>query len=201
MKLLKQISALKKYGLIAGGMWTGWLIITAAIYVLVLGPQNTLMAKLNQEFADSNEKYALAQTAGRHDTKTRLDEALKAIRQKTARFIIPAEDATDLMFHISQLAAQYQLQKFSAKDRPLSSFAKDKDDEQSKIAENWQELSFSGDFVQIASFLNSLERNQPVIIFIENIAIQRDTQKTSLIEAKVLIAYLVEVSENKKSSP
>jgi Tfp pilus assembly protein PilO len=198
MKLLKQISALKKYGLVAGGLWTGWLIITAAIYVLVLGPQNTLMAKLNKEFADSNEKYALAQTAGRHDTKARLNETLKAIHQKTARFIIPAENATDLMFHISQLAAQYQLQNFSAKDRPPSSFVEN--DEQSKIAESWQELSFSGDFVQIAYFLNNLERNQPVI-FIENIDIHRNTQKTSLTEAKVLISYLVEVSEDKKSNP
>jgi hypothetical protein len=198
MKFLKQISALKKYGLIAGGMWAGWLIIMAAIYVLVLGPQNTLMAKLNKDFADSTEKYTLAQMAGRRDTKVRLNETLKAIHQKTARFIIPAEDATDLMFHISQLAAQYQLQKFSAKDRPAGAFAED--NEQSKIVENWQELSFSGDFVQIASFLNSLERNQPVI-FIENINIQHDTQKASLMQAKVLISYLVEVSENKKSKP
>jgi hypothetical protein len=198
MKSLKQISALKKYGLIAGGLWTGWLIITAAIYLLILGPQNTLMAKLNQEFADSNEKYALAQTAGRHDTKTHLNETLKAMHQKTARFIIPAGNATDLMFHISQLAAQYQLQKFSAKDRPPGTFAEN--DEQSKIVENWQELSFSGDFVQIASFLNTLERNQPVI-FIENIDIQRDMQNPSSMQAKVLISYLVEISENKKLSP
>jgi Tfp pilus assembly protein PilO len=198
MKFLKQISALKKYGLITGGMWAGWLIITAAIYVLVLGPQNTLMAKLNKDFAYSNEKYTLAQMAGRRDTKVRLNETLKAIHQKTARFIIPTEDATDLMFHISQLASQYQLQNFSAKDRPLSSFAEN--DEQSKIAESWQELSFSGDFVQIASFLNNLERNQPVI-FVEDIDIRRDTQKTSLMQAKVLISYLVEVSENKKPKP
>jgi hypothetical protein len=198
MKFLKQISAIKKYGLIAGGLWTVWLIITAAIYALVLGPQNTLMAKLNQEFADSNEKYTLAQTAGRHDTKIHLDESLKAIRQKTARFIIPAENATDLMFHISQLATQYQLQKFSAKDRPIGVFAED--NEKSKVAENWQELSFSGDFIQIASFLNSLERNQPVI-FVENIDIHRDSQKISLMEAKVLISYLVEISKNKKLNP
>jgi hypothetical protein len=199
MNSLKQFSTLKKYCLSAGGTWAGWLLFMAILYMLAFGPQEILMAKLSREFVSSNEKYALAQIAGRHDTQTHQQGRLDALRQKTASFITPAENAMGLMFHISQLAAEHQLQNFSARDRQLTSLFKEGQTVQ--ITECWQELSFAGDFSHIASFLNSLERNQPVI-FIENVEIRRDAQKNPPLEAKALISYLVEKTpEDKKSKP
>jgi len=195
MKPIEQLSTLKKYGLSVGGMWGVWLILTGTIYFLVIGPQNTLMAKLSGDFTSSNEEYALAQIAGRQDTKVHIQEKLQAVCQKTSRFVISADNAAGLMFQVSQLAIQNHLRNFSTKARQVASTFKD--NECPQITETWQELSFFGDFTQAASFLNSLERIQPVV-FIESIEIRHDLRGSPQPEVHVLISYMVGKPENKE---
>lgn len=196
MKAVKQISIRKKYGLILGSTWGVWLALTAAIYFLVLGPQNTLMARLKKDFAASNEEVGLAQKAGRSETKVGLQQRLEDVSQKTAYFIVPQENASALLLQISQLAAKHQLKDFTSRIITGSSASRKK--EMSKIAEAWIELEFSGSFPQIASFINSLERNDPVV-FVENINIRRSSRIDEPPSATVQISYFCGKPDDKKT--
>ncbi len=186
MKIVKQTSRLKKYGLSVGGTWGVWLILTAVIYVLTLGPQNALMARLQKEFVSSNEDYSLAQTAGRPETKANMEQKLKDLGQKTAYFVVPPDNAAQLILQISQLAAKNNLQDFTTKR--ARSFADSKQDDTSSITEAWLELELNGSFPQIAAFINALERNDPVV-FIENINLRRGAQANALPSASIQISY------------
>jgi hypothetical protein len=167
------------------------------IYFLAIGPQNTLMARLCKDFISSNEEYALAQTAGRQETKDHMDQKLQAVRQKTSLFVVPADNTASLTFQINQLAARYQLQNFSTKTRQAAvSF---ENNNNVKIMESCLELNFSGNFNQAASFLNSLERNNPVI-FVEGVNLHCDPRDVSLSEVHMQISYLIGKSENKEKA-
>jgi hypothetical protein len=179
----------KKYGLSVGGTWGIWLILSAGIYFLVLGPQNILMARLQKEFAASNEDYILAQKAGRPESRAGMEQKLRDVNLKTAYFVVPPEKSSGLILQISQLAAKHQVQGFTSKTVSGSSTARKND--KSRVAESWLELEFSGSFPQIASFLNSLERNEPVV-FIENLHLRRNTQADNLPTATVQISYFTE---------
>jgi Tfp pilus assembly protein PilO len=196
MKVIKQTSRLKKYGLSVGGTWGVWLILTAAIYVLTLGPQNALMARLQNEFVTSNEDYSLAQTAGRPETKAGMEKKLKDLSQKTAYFVVPPDNTPGLILQISQLAAKNQLQDFTT--RMVSSYSNSKENDASNIVEVWLELEFTGGFTQMAAFINALERNDPVV-FIENINLRRGTQANALPSATMQISYFTGKPELQKT--
>jgi hypothetical protein len=196
MKAVKQTSMWKKYGLSVGGTWGAWLILTAAIYFLALGPQNILMARLRKDFVSSSEEYNLAQRAGRPETKAQMEKKLQAAGQKTAYFVVPPENAAALILQISQLAAKHQLKDFTSRAVNISSASINNID--SKITETWLELDFSGSFSAIASLINDLERNDPVV-FIENIDIRRGTQKNAPPSASVQISYFTGKEEIKKT--
>lgn len=198
MKAVKQNSLWKKYSLCVGGTWGVWLILTAVIYFLALGPQNILMARLQKEFAVSNEEISMAQKAGRPETRANMEQRLQAAAQKTAYFVVAQENTAGLVLQISQLAAKHQLQEFSTRIGTGSSAPKE--NEKLKITEAWLELAFSGTFPQIASFINSLERNDPVV-FIENVDIKRTQRENGLSSASIQISYLTRNSEIKKTQP
>lgn len=191
MNAVKNNSMWKKYALVAGGTWGLWLALTAIVYFLLLGPQNTLLAKLRKDFVSSNEEYSLAQMAGRPETQNCLEQKAQTLRQKTAYFLVPQDNPGGLILQISQLAARHQLQDFTS--RVISSPGSKKTDK-SKITEAWMELNFSGNFPQIASFINSLERNEPVV-FIENIIINRGKEADGMPSANVQISYLTQKPE------
>jgi hypothetical protein len=196
MKAVNKTPMWKKYGLSVGGTWGVWLLLMAITYFLVIGPQDILMARLSKEFAFSNEEYNLAQSAGKQDVKNRMEQKLQTVLQKTAYFIIPQDNAAELILQISQLAAKQQLQEFATKAANVG-FSSGTEDT-SQINQAWLELDFKGSFSQMASFLNSLERNDPVV-FIENIEMRRNTQANNLPEARVQISYLTGKSEPKKT--
>jgi hypothetical protein len=196
MKPIKYTSAWKKYGLSVGGTWGVWLIFTAMIYFLVLGPQNILMARLQKEFVSSNENYNLAQTAGRPETRANMEQKLQDISRKAAYFVVPPEKSSELILQISQLAAKQQLQDFTSRTVSVPSVANKNDN--ATIADTWLELQFAGSFPQIASFINSLERNDPVI-FIENMSLHRGTQAATLPTATVQISYFTEIPQMTKT--
>jgi hypothetical protein len=196
MKAIKQTSGWKKYGMTVGGVWGVWLILTAAIYCFALGPQNVLMARLQKEFVSSNEDYSLAQTAGRPETRAKMEQKLQDVSQKTGYFIVPQEKSSGLLLQISQLASKNQVQEFTSRTVNASSASKKED--QTSITQAWMELEFTGTFPQIASFINSLERNDPVV-FVENINLRRGTQQDDLPTATIQISYYTDAPKTEKS--
>ena len=115
-----------------------------------------------------------------------MEQKLKALCQKSAYFVVPPDNGPGLILQISQLAAKYQLQNFTTK--MVSSSSATKKDDTSNIVEAWLELEFTGSFSQITTFINALERNDPVV-FIENIDLHRGTQVNSLPSASIQISY------------
>jgi len=196
MKLAKQNSRLKKYGLSVGGAWGIWLVLTAVIYFLALGPQNILMARIQKEFVSSNEDYSLAQMAGRPETKANMEQKLKKLSEKTEYFVVPPDNTPGLILQISQLAAKNQLKDFTTK--MVSSYSASKQNDTSNITEAWLELEFTGSFPQMAAFINALERNEPVV-FIETINLRRGTQENTPPSASIQISYFTAKPEIQKT--
>lgn len=196
MKFKLLNSGLRQYRFWVGGIWGLWLFMAAGLYFLILGPQQILLARQSKDFNISKEQYALAQTAGRKETRSHLDLRLKEETDKSARFVIASETTSGLTLQISQLASQYNLMDFSTKTRDLgSTFGQES---KACITDAWLEMSFTCSFNQFIAFLNSLERNQPVV-FVESAQITRDTDSQNPPRARVLISYLVDIPHNKKS--
>jgi hypothetical protein len=154
------------------------------------------MARLQKEFAASNQDYSLAQKAGRPETRASMEQKLQDVSRKTAYFVVPPEKSSGLILQISQLAATHQLQAFTTRTVNASSASKKND--KSNITNAWLELEFAGSFPQIASFISSLERNDPVV-FIENINLRRGTQEDALPTANIQISYFTTKPQVQKS--
>ena len=176
----------KRYLIVAGAVCGLWLALMASAYPLIIQPQSRVLAKVQNDFAASNEQYSLAQTAQREDTKKNMAGKLEDVKELTRMFVINPNESAQLTFKISQLAAQCHLGNFTTKIREMTGTLDEQ--ENHKIGEGWVELSFSATFNQFAAFLNSLERNQPVV-FVESAAIKR-SDNGSLHDAKVLVSYL-----------
>ncbi|MEN6307430.1 MAG: GspMb/PilO family protein [Anaerohalosphaeraceae bacterium] len=196
MKFKLPNSGLRQYRFWVGGIWGLWLFMVAGVYFLILGPQQILLARQSKDFNVSNEQYSLAQIAQRKETKSHLETRLKEETEKAARFVVSSETMSGLTLQISQLASQYNLVDFSTKTRDLgSTFGQDS---KAQITDAWLEMSFTCSFNQFITFLNSLERSQPVV-FIESAQITRDTDSQNPPRARVLISYLADIPQNNKT--
>ena len=61
--------ALRKNLKISAVIWAGCLVLFVLIYILVLGPQNRTVKKLESEFYEKKQTYEFAQNAALEETQ------------------------------------------------------------------------------------------------------------------------------------
>jgi len=178
----------KKYLTTAGLIWAACFVVFLFAYMLVLGPQRKYKNRIENELLQKKQAYEFALRAARKETQIRLNEQIERLRSRLNDFVIDFEDSANLTFDISQIANEKKVDAFSSKVKKsgrLSTIPGCK-----YIRENHIVISFIGNFNQFATFLNALEKHQPVI-FVDKFAIIRSGRDDSVYQVSLNVAAFV----------
>ncbi len=153
--------AYKKYIVMMAVVWSASAAIFALAYFFIVGPQVGDKEKLMAESAKKQKLYEEALTAAQPESKQKLAEEVRNLENRLGDYVAEFEESANFTFAISRIAAEKQVGSFTVKTNDP---AKDSGKNAVKsLQENRVEIAFTSDFRQFATFLNALERNQPVV--------------------------------------
>jgi Tfp pilus assembly protein PilO len=155
-------------------IWVGCFILFGFVYMLVLVPQQKDRKWIEKRLAGKKQMYEAVLKTAQEETRIKLSEEIEGLRDSLDDFVIDFEDSANLIFDISQIADEKELDSFTiaGRGRDVGSEIPNCD----YIYENHIDISFSAGFNQFATFLNALERHQPVI-FVDTFTITRSEEE------------------------
>jgi len=183
--------------------WAVCLVLFVLAYIFILGPQMSNRKQIESTFQEKKQQYELAQKATQDKTKIQLNEQITYLQNTIKDFVVDFEDSANLTFDIGRIANEERVASFSIKhnDKQGSSEIPDCN----SICENHIDISFIAGFNQFATFVNSLERHQPVL-FVNEFTISRSkkgepTYQVSLDVAAFVKKHLDREIANRPSAP
>jgi len=175
--------------------WAVCLVLFILVYILVLGPQNSSRKRLKSTLAEKKQLYEFAQRATEEQTKIRLNEQIEVRRDILKDFVVDFEDSGNLTFDIGQTAKEVKVSSFSIKNNEKQGVSEIPDC--NSICENHIDISFIAEFNQFATFVNALERNQPVL-FVNEFTISRSNKGESTYQVSLDIAAFVKKQQERE---
>lgn len=169
-----------------------WVLSAALIvsYGLWLAPSlDSHIQHAQQQQQQLQEQLTLGKSAQKEQTKQTIQKCLEDNLMWVGCFSTPEPQRSSLIFKVGQLASVLGLKDFvsqlpsSIPDPTLPNSA--------ALQEGWLSISFKSDFLTAATFVNTLERDQPVM-FVETISLQGDDQNPDWVEVRMLLSYLVQ---------
>jgi len=164
------IKVYRKYITRAAIAWAACLVLFILAYILFLGPQKSSRKRIESALAEEKQLYELAQRAAQEQTKIRLNEQIEGLRNMLEDFVVDSEDSANLTFDIGRIANEQEVGSFSIKNKDKQGVLEIPDC--NSIYENHIDIGFVAGFNQFATFVNALERHQPVL-FVNEFAITR----------------------------
>ncbi len=160
----------KKLFMTVAIIWVGSFILFAIVYLVLLLPQKKSKEQVESEYDRMKLKYESVIEMRNEETKARFKEELESLENKVKDFTLDSEKASNLTFDISQIANKKKVDSFSIKTQENVKTTADLG--LKYIKENEIDINFAGSFNQFATFLNTLERNRPVV-FVDSFKITR----------------------------
>lgn len=188
---------LSTYKIAAGLVWTVCIGFIGVGTLLSGGSRQAAFEQAERDLQESQEKLSFAQSAGKEDTKRRTLERLEKTRESLHTFTCPAAAESALIFRIGQLATTLELKKFTSRV-PDSSIDKTLEKSE-RIAEGWLTVDFVADYLKTAAFINSLERNEPVL-FLESMTLRRTEDNAEEASVRLNLSYLIQTPEKAKAA-
>ncbi len=175
--------------------WAACLVLFILVYILVLGPQNSSRKRLKSTLAEKKQLYEFAQRATEEQTKIRLNEQIEVRGDILKDFVVDFEDSGNLTFDIGRIAKEEDVSSFSIKNNEKQGISEIPDC--NSICENHIDISFIAGFNQFATFVNALERHQPVL-FVNEFAISRSKKGESTYQVTLDIAAFVKKQQERE---
>jgi hypothetical protein len=185
----------KKYLTKAAILWAACLVLFVLAYVFVLGPQNSGKKHLKNKLAEKKQQYEMAQIAAREQTKARLNEEIGNMRDVLNNFVVDSEDSANLTFDIGRIADEQDVASFSIKNNTKQGTAEIPDC--NCISENYIDISFIAGFNQFATFVNALERHQPVL-FVNEFIVSRSNKDEPAYQVTLYVAAFVRKQQERQ---
>ncbi|UCF43545.1 MAG: type 4a pilus biogenesis protein PilO [Planctomycetota bacterium] len=177
-----------RYFKTVGAVWGGCLVVLVLAYVLMIGPQRKLRHQTEKELEEKKQMYHAVIKAAQAENRVKLNEQIEQLRNKVNDFVTDFEDSANLTFDISQIASDQQVDSFRIKSKEKRGHSAGPESEY--IRENHLAVSFTAGFNQFATFLNALERHQPVV-FVDRFTITRSKQDRSSHKVSMDLAFFV----------
>lgn len=187
--------ALRKSLKISAIIWAGCLVLFVLIYILVLGPQNRTVKKLESEFYEKKQTYEFAQNAALEETQNKLLEQIRSLRDDLGVFTTDFKNSANLIFDISRIAKEKDVTSLNVENEKTK--AASDQDLAKNISESRINISFISGFGQFAAFLNALERHRPVL-FVNEFKLMRSNQNDSAYQVDMDVAALIEKQQDDK---
>lgn len=178
----------KKHFVTLGLVWAGSLVLFLLAYFLVISPQSRAIGQALQQLDETEKVYEAALLTTRPEIQTRLTEEFGQLQNKLGDFAVDFENSANLTFDISRIASEKQLSSFAIKTADGRRESGNSDHQ--LLQENRVELTFEGDFIQFATFLNALERHRPVF-FVDRFKIARSLQEHAPHKVEMDVAVFV----------
>ena len=182
------MGAYRKYILAMGIVWAASLVVFALVYYIVIIPQLKAKAQLLKESTEKKQLFELALSAANEDNKKKLAGEVEELKTRLIDYVSEYEESANLTFSISRIAADKQVSDFTVKTSEQA-WAQDALTA-NNLQENRIEIAFASDFLQFASFLNTLERHQPVV-FVDRFKVQRDNQGGAANKVDMSLSFFV----------
>lgn len=175
--------------------WAACLVLFILVYILVLGPQNSSRKRLKSTLAEKKQLYEFAQRATQEQTKIRLNEQIEGLGDILKDFVVDFEDSANLTFDIGRIAKEEDVSSFSIKNNNKQGISEIPDC--NSICENHIDISFIAGFNQFATFVNALERHQPVL-FVNEFTISRSKKGESTYQVTLDVAAFVKKQQERE---
>ena len=188
----------KKYLMTSGVIWAACFVIFLLAYMLVVRPQKNSKKLVESRLAEKKQVYKSALRAAHEETRIRLNEQIESVQNRLKDFVAEYEDSVNLTFDLSQIAEEKKVASFGSKVKSNRGLAMKKD-EHKYICENQINISFSGDFNQFATFLNTLERHRPVI-FVDKFTLARSARDESVFLVNLSVISFVRKQQDSKTA-
>ena len=189
------IKIYRKYLIRTAIAWAVCLVLFILAYMLVLGPQKSNRKQLESTLTEKKELYEFAQKATEDETKIRLNEQIEGLRGTLKDFVVEPEDSANLTFDIGRIANAEDLSSFSIKNNDKQGISEIPDC--NSICENHIDIGFVAGFNQFATFVNALERNQPVL-FVNEFTMSRSNKGESTYQVSLDIAAFVRKQQERE---
>jgi len=188
----------KKYLIASGVIWAICFVIFLFAYLFIVRPQKNTKRLVESRLAEKQQIYESAFRAAQEETKISLNEQIESLQNRLKDFVVEFEDSANLTFDLSQIAEEKKVASFGSKVKSNRGITRNKD-EYKYIHENQINISFTGDWNQFATFLNTLERHSPVI-FVDKFTITRAGQDESVFRVNLNVAAFVRKQQDDETA-
>ena len=189
------IKIYRAYLIRTGIAWAVCLVLFVLAYMFILGPQRSSRKRLENTLKETKQQYEMAQVAAQEQTKIRLNEQIESLQGTIKDFVVDFEDSANLTFDIGQIADEERVNSFSIKSDDKQSVSEIPDC--NTICENHIDISFIAGFNQFATFVNALERHQPVL-FVNEFTISRSKKGQSNYQVSLDVAAFVKKQQDRE---
>jgi Tfp pilus assembly protein PilO len=189
------IKIYRKYLIRTAIAWSACLVLFVLAYVIILGPQRSNRKRLENTLTEKKQQYEMAQEAAQEQTKIRLNEQIDSLQNTLKDFVLDFEDSANLTFDIGRIANEERVDSFSIKSDDKQSVSEIPDC--NSICENHIDISFIAGFNQFATFVNALERHQPVL-FVNEFSISRSKKGQSAYQVSLDVAAFVKKQQGRE---
>jgi lipopolysaccharide export LptBFGC system permease protein LptF len=178
-------------------IWAACLVLFALTYVLILRPQGRSKKRLEIKYDEKKQAFEFAQNAARKETQNRLLKQIKDQQNKLGIFITDFEDSANLIFDISRIAREKNVTSLNVENKNEPPTLEKK--ELNNISESRIVISFNAGFNQFATFLNALERHQPVL-FINEFKLMRTNKNKTAYQVEMDVAALIKKQQDNQAT-
>lgn len=177
-----------RYFKTVGVVWGTCLVVLVLAYILVFGPQKKRREQADKELEEKQQMYHAVIKTAQEENRVKLNEQIEELRNKLNCFVTDFEDAANLTFDISQIASDKEVDSFRIKSKEKRGHSAAVESEY--IDENHLAVSFTAGFNQFATFLNALERHQPVV-FVDRFTITRSKTEDSAHKVSMDLSFFM----------
>lgn len=181
-------SIYRKYLKIGIIFWAVCFVILLLAYLFVLAPQENLRRMTDRKLNDTKNLAQSAREASQEKNKAKLVALLTDSGNRLKDFVVDQENASNLTLDIGRISSDIRLNAFSSIF--AGSEGATKTDSYKYINQRQISVNFNSSFNKFAVFLNTLERNRPVI-FVDTFSITRSPESDSGHKVDMKLAVLV----------
>lgn len=184
MQAIKTLIANKKISL----SWLTLVIACALIYIALLSPQSNRLSELETQALNRQKEYEAALESNNIKVRSQHLQKLVAAQNTLDQYATGMGSISSMTLDIGRLAAQQKLKMFASKEITGKSYRELANC--TEMGTNSIEVSFVASYPQFATFVNQLERHDPVIMA-DHFNITRTAKNANENEVEITLTVLV----------
>ena len=169
-------------------IWVCGVVLLILFHSYIIGGQEQAMEEITQQIAEKERHRQLLQNESLSAWEAKQKASLQTRRDTVDEYVGDFNDSSSLTFLLSAIAREANVDSFSSKSGKGGT---DVGTEACKyIKEQHASVSFSGVFADFVSFVNALERNEPVV-FVDKFSVEPQSGQSVNVDADMSLSVFV----------